>query len=83
MDSARKEDLRIKSRPEGGRILGMYATARRGANVRPYQTMLLGVVALRAGAGKKILYDAQNMRITNDPEANQYLTREYRPGWAI
>ncbi|HVZ78560.1 MAG TPA: Gfo/Idh/MocA family oxidoreductase [Gemmatimonadaceae bacterium] len=47
------------------------------------ETMLLGVVALRAGAGKKILYDAQNMRITNDPEANQYLTREYRPGWAI
>ncbi|WP_165069435.1 DEAD/DEAH box helicase [Paludisphaera rhizosphaerae] len=43
LDSARKEDLRIKSRPEGGKILGLYATARKGANVRPYQTMLLGV----------------------------------------
>ncbi len=47
------------------------------------ETMLLGVVALRAGQGKKILYDGETGRITNLPEANQYLTREYRPGWAI
>jgi predicted dehydrogenase len=47
------------------------------------EVMLLGIVALRAGQGRKILYDAQNMRITNDPEANQYLTREYREGWAV
>ena len=47
------------------------------------ETMLLGVVALRAGQGKKILYDADNMRITNAPDANQYLTRAFRAGWAI
>jgi len=47
------------------------------------ETMLLGVVALRAGQGKKILYDGAKMEITNVPEANQYLTREYRAGWAI
>jgi predicted dehydrogenase len=47
------------------------------------ETMLLGIVALRAGQGKKVLYDAENMRITNAPEANQYLTREFRAGWAI
>jgi len=47
------------------------------------ETMLLGVVALRAGQGKKILYDGEKMEITNAPEANQYLTREYRAGWAI
>ncbi|MEO8451755.1 MAG: Gfo/Idh/MocA family oxidoreductase [Gemmatimonadota bacterium] len=47
------------------------------------ETMLLGIVALRTGQGKKILYDADNMRITNRPEANQYLTREYRAGWAV
>ena len=43
------------------------------------EIMLLGVVALRAG--KKILYDPANMRITNVPEANQFLQREYRKGW--
>jgi predicted dehydrogenase len=43
------------------------------------EVMLLGVVALRAG--KKINYDGANMRITNVPDANQYLTRQYRQGW--
>jgi len=43
------------------------------------EIMLLGVVALRAG--KKIHYDPANMKVTNVPEANQYLQREYRTGW--
>jgi hypothetical protein len=47
------------------------------------ETMLLGIVALRTGQGKKILYDAANMKITNIPEANQYLTRPYRPGFGL
>jgi hypothetical protein len=47
------------------------------------ETMLLGVVALRAGQGKKILYDGASMKITNAPEANQFLTREYRKGWEL
>jgi len=47
------------------------------------ETMLLGIVALRTGQGRKILYDGQNMRVTNIAEGNQYLTREYRQGWAI
>jgi predicted dehydrogenase len=47
------------------------------------ETMLLGVVALRAGQGRKVLYDGPNMKITNIPEANQYLTREYRKGWEL
>jgi hypothetical protein len=47
------------------------------------EIMLLGIVALRAGQNKRIEYDAANMRVTNAPEANQYLTREYRAGWAI
>ena len=45
--------------------------------------MLLGIVALRAGQNKRIEYDAANMSVTNVPEANQYLTREYRAGWAL
>ncbi|HEX3603180.1 MAG TPA: Gfo/Idh/MocA family oxidoreductase [Steroidobacteraceae bacterium] len=45
------------------------------------ETMLLGLVALRAGQGKKILYDGESGQITNHTDANQYLTREYRAGW--
>jgi predicted dehydrogenase len=47
------------------------------------ETMLLGIVALRAGQGKKILYDAANMNITNAPDANQFLKPGYRPGWEV
>jgi len=47
------------------------------------ETMLLGMAALRAGAGKKVLYDSANMRFTNDDKANAALTREYRTGWKI
>jgi len=47
------------------------------------ETMLLGLVALRTGPGKKILYDGERGQITNIADANQYLTREYRAGWAI
>jgi predicted dehydrogenase len=47
------------------------------------ETMLLGVVALRTGQGKKILYDGERGRIANIADANQYLTRDYRAGWAI
>lgn len=43
------------------------------------EVMLLGVVALRAG--RKILYDGANMRVTNVAEANQYLSRQNRTGW--
>jgi hypothetical protein len=42
--------------------------------------MLLGVVALKAG--KKIEYDAANMRVTNAPAANQFLSREPKAGWS-
>jgi hypothetical protein len=47
------------------------------------ETMLLGIVALRTGPGKKILYDGERGQVTNVTDANQYLTREYRAGWAI
>jgi hypothetical protein len=47
------------------------------------EVMLLGIVALRAGQGRKIAYDGPNMRITNDEEANAYLHREYRSGFGM
>ena len=45
------------------------------------EIMLLGIVSLRANS--KLHYDAANMRVTNNEAANQYLTREYRAGWAL
>jgi Oxidoreductase family, C-terminal alpha/beta domain/Oxidoreductase family, NAD-binding Rossmann fold len=45
------------------------------------ETINLGAVALRAG--KKVLYDSAAMKITNVPEANKFLTREYRKGWEL
>lgn len=44
-------------------------------------TINLGAIALRAG--KKVDFDANLIKIMNDEEANQYLTREYRSGWEI
>jgi hypothetical protein len=47
------------------------------------ETMLLGTVALRTGQGRRIAYDGANMRITNIPEANALLTRQYRAGYSL
>ena len=47
------------------------------------ETMVLGVAALRAGQGRKLIYDAEKMKFTNAPDADQFLTREYRTGWAL
>lgn len=44
-------------------------------------TVNLGTVALRAG--KKVLFDSEEMKITNDSQANRYLRREYRQGWEL
>ncbi|MHC4070452.1 MAG: Gfo/Idh/MocA family protein, partial [Planctomycetota bacterium] len=45
------------------------------------ETMLLGLVAYRVG--KKIEYDGARGRVTNSAEANDLLSREYRPGWTL
>ncbi|MBL8828678.1 MAG: Gfo/Idh/MocA family oxidoreductase [Planctomycetaceae bacterium] len=41
----------------------------------------LGNVALRAG--KKLHWDAKQMRFTNAPEAEQFLKMDYRAGWSL
>jgi Asp-tRNA(Asn)/Glu-tRNA(Gln) amidotransferase A subunit family amidase len=33
------------------------------------------------GANTKLLWDNQNMRVTNFDKANQFVKREYRKGW--
>jgi hypothetical protein len=42
----------------------------------------LGAVSLRLG-GKRLLWDSENMKISNVPGANKYLVREYRKGWGL
>ena len=48
---------------------------------RRRQNLHLGNVAYRAG--KKLEWDAGNLRCPNAPEADQFLRREYRPGWSL
>jgi len=45
------------------------------------ETVLLGNVAILAG--KKIEWDGPNLKITNAPEAQKLLHREYRNGWTL
>jgi hypothetical protein len=42
----------------------------------------LAAVSLRLG-GKRLLFDAASGKITNLPEANKCLSREYRAGWEL
>jgi len=39
----KSDGLQILSRPAGGRLLGLYATRRKGSSARPYRTLLRGV----------------------------------------
>lgn len=45
------------------------------------EQLTLGMVAY--DVGKKLEYDAPNMRVTNSPEANRLLKKEYRKGWVL
>ena len=61
---------------EGGQSPGSFQNA---ASIT--DTVNLGTVALRAG--RKVLFDSENMKITNIAAANKYLHREYRKGWEL
>lgn len=57
------------------------------------ESILMGNLALRSwqlkdasgkyNGRKKLLWDAQNMKITNFDEANQFVKRKYREGWEL
>ena len=48
------------------------------------EAMLLGNVALRMKDATAVLHwDAVNMQVTNLPEANQFIHKEYRAGWSL
>jgi predicted dehydrogenase len=42
---------------------------------------MLGAVAMRVG--KKLEWDAKNLKATNAPEADQYIRKTYRKGWVL
>ncbi len=60
---------------------GTAASANFGYGARLTELVLLGNVALRTG--KKLLWDAENMRATNAPEADAFLKDSYRKGWEL
>ncbi|MBP7745685.1 MAG: Gfo/Idh/MocA family oxidoreductase [Phycisphaerae bacterium] len=43
------------------------------------ESILLGNIALRVG--RRLEWDGANMKFTNVPEANQFVSKEYRSGW--
>jgi predicted dehydrogenase len=45
------------------------------------EAVLLGNVAIRTG--QKLIWDAENMKISNLSEGNRYLKEDYRPGWNL
>jgi len=46
------------------------------------EAVLLGNVSYRTG-GKRLEWDGDLLKATNCPEADNYLRREYRPGWTL
>jgi hypothetical protein len=47
------------------------------------EVVLLGCLAERAGTGKHVEWDPVKMEVTNLPELNRLVRREYRPGWEL
>ena len=46
------------------------------------EAVLLGLVSVRCG-GQRLLWDSENLRVTNVPEANEYVHKTYREGWSL
>ena len=46
------------------------------------ESVLLGNVALRF-PGERLMWDAANMKVTNKPEADQFIQHAYKPGWTL
>ncbi len=43
LESGRRDELRVAARPDDGRVLGLYATRRKGSVGRPYRTVIAGI----------------------------------------
>jgi len=38
---------------------------------------------MKAGQGKKVMWDGPNMKVTNIPELNAWVKRPTRAGWSV
>lgn len=46
------------------------------------ETVVMGNLAIR-NPGRTLAWDGENMKVTNFPEANEHIHREYRNGWTL
>ncbi len=74
---------RVKGGPFAEWLLGCKGGPRPGSNFEysgPFtEAVLLANVAIRSR--RRIEWDSKAMKVTNNPDANQFVTKEYRPGW--
>ncbi|MBC8350724.1 MAG: Gfo/Idh/MocA family oxidoreductase [Planctomycetes bacterium] len=47
------------------------------------ETILVGNLAMRAGEGQRIEWDAKSLESTNLPAVNEFVHRDYREGWSL
>jgi predicted dehydrogenase len=47
------------------------------------EIVLLGNVAIRMGRNVRLEWDGPNLTVTNKPEANKFVRRQYREGWTL
>lgn len=72
--SARALQLFIDACKSGKQYPGNFSEAE-------HLTEAVNLYAVALRSGRLLKYDAANLKITNVPEANKYLSREYRTGW--
>jgi len=74
---------RVKDGPFAEWLLACKGGPKAGSNFDysgPFtEAVLLANVAIRSR--RRIEWDSKAMQVTNLPEANQFVTKEYRPGW--
>jgi len=87
--NARPESERINSREVDRKTLAWVDAIQAGEQtpgsfIRAQtitDTINLGAVALRSG--NRLEFNAENLKITNEEDANKFLTRDYRQGWEL
>ncbi|MGD2094037.1 MAG: Gfo/Idh/MocA family oxidoreductase [Phycisphaerales bacterium] len=79
---------RIKTSHEGNWIeackTGGQATSHFDYSGPLTEMVVMGNLAIRPeNVGKKLLWDGDNMKVTNNDKANEYVKPEYRKGWSL
>jgi predicted dehydrogenase len=78
-------------KPRGNSFGDFYASAKLGKPAYsnfdyagPFtETVVMGNLSIRAGKGRKVLWDGKNMKVTNFKDLNEHVGREYRKGWSL